>query len=117
MPSRNGPMILRICLYIGAALLLGAHFLRAANLPLVALCATAPLLFFYRRRWSLIALQFMAYCAAATWLGVAFQLVQIRQQLAQSWTAAAIILGTVALFSAVAGLLLNSRAIEERDPK
>ncbi len=110
-------MILRISLYVTAALLLGAHFLRAGNLAMVALCLAAPLLFAYRRRWSLIALQFLAYCAAGTWLGVAFQLVQIRQQLAQSWTAAAIILGTVALFSAAAGLLLNSRAIEERYPK
>ena len=109
-------MTLRISLYVTAALLLGAHFLRAGNMAMVVLCAAAPLLFLYRRRWSLIGLQFLAYCAAGTWISVAMQLVQVREQLAQSWTVAAMILGTVALFSTVAGLLLNSRAIKDRYP-
>lgn len=109
-------MGLRISLFVLAALLLGAHFLRAGNYAMVALCLAAPLLFFYRKRWSLIALQFLAYCAAATWIGVAIQLVQMRQQLGQPWTVAVLILGSVALFTLLAGLLLNSRAIKERYP-
>ena len=107
-------MALRIGLFITAAALLGAHFLRAGNLPLVALCLGAPLLFLYRKRWSLIALQVFAYGAAATWIAVALALVRLRQQLGEPWTAAAVILGAVALFTLVAGLLLNSRAIRER---
>ena len=110
-------MGLRISLYVIAALLLGAHFLRAGDLALVALCAAAPLLFLYRRHWSLLALQFLAYCATGTWIGVAVRLIQLRQQLGQPWTAAAVILGSVALFTLVAGLLLNSRAIRERYPE
>ena len=109
-------MGLRISLFVVAALLLGAHFLRAANLALVVLCLAAPLLFFYRKRWTLIVLQFLAYCAAGTWIAVAIQLVQLRQQSGQPWTIAAIILGSVALFTLLAGLLLNSRAIRERYP-
>lgn len=109
-------MGLRISLFVVAALLLGAHFLRAGNLVLVALCLAAPLLFFYRKRWSLIVLQLLAYCAAGTWIAVAIQLVQMRQQSGQPWTIAAIILGSVALFTLLAGLLLNSRAIRERYP-
>jgi len=107
-------MGLRISLFIVAALLLGAHFLRAGNLVLVALCVAAPLLFFHRMRWSLIALQLLAYGAAGTWIAVAIQLVQMRQQSGQPWTIAVIILGSVALFTLLAGLLLNSRAIRER---
>ena len=38
----------RISLFVVAALLLGAHFLRAGNWPAMALCLAAPLLFFYR---------------------------------------------------------------------
>ena len=107
-------MILRIALIVIAALLMGAHFLRAGNSALVALCLAAPLLFLWRKRWSLILLQFLAYCAAATWIVVALQLVQLRQQSGLPWTAAAIILASVALFTLLAGLLLNSRAIRER---
>ena len=107
-------MGLRISLYVVAALLLGAHFLRSGNLAMVALCLAAPLLFFWRKRRSLIALQLLAYAAAGTWIAVAIQLAQLRQLSGQSWTLAAIILGSVALFSLLAGLLLNSRAIRER---
>ena len=109
-------MGLRIGLFVIAALLLGAHFLRAGNFAMVALCLAAPLLFFFRRRRSLMALQFLAYGAAVAWIAVAIQLVQTRQQLGQPWTMAAIILGSVASFTLLAGLLLNSRAITERYP-
>jgi len=107
---------MRIIIFVTAALLLGAHFLRAGNLALVALCLAAPLLFFWRQRWSLILLQLLAYCAAAIWIAAAVQLVQMREQLGQPWTVAAIILGSVALLTLLAGLLLNSRAIRERYP-
>ena len=110
----NTRMILRISLYVTAALLLGAHFFRAGNLLMVALCLAAPLLFLYRRRWSLIGLQVLAYSAAAVWIRVALQLMQVRQQSGQAWTAAVIILGSVALLTIAAGLLLNSRAIRDR---
>ena len=109
-------MALRISLYIVAALLLGAHFLRAGNLTLLVLCLAAPLLFAWRSRWSLIALQILAYCAAATWIAVAIQLVQMRQQLGQPWTVAMIILGAVALLTLLAGLLLNARTLRARYP-
>ncbi len=109
-------MILRISLFVLAALLLGAHFLRAGDLLPTALCLAAPLLFLWRSRWSLIALQGLAYAAAATWIAVAIELVQMREQLGQRWTAAAIILGSVAAYTLAAGLLLNSRAIRQRYP-
>lgn len=109
-------MGLRISLYVVAAMLLGAHFLRAGDLVMVALCLAAPLLFLWRRRWSLMLLQLLAYGAAATWIAVAVQLVQLRQQLGQPWTAAVIILGSVAMFTLLAGLLLNSRATGQRYP-
>jgi len=107
-------MILRVSLYIVAALLLGAHFLRAGNLVMLGFCLAAPLLFLWRQRWSLNLLQLLAYGAAGTWIFAAIQLVQLRQQLGQPWTIALLILGTVALFTLLAGLLLNARAIRER---
>lgn len=109
-------MILRISLFVAAALLLGAHFLRAGNLGLVALCLAAPLLFFYRRRRSLILLQLIAYGATASWIGAAIQLVELRRLSGRPWLLAAVILGAVALFTFLAGLLLNSRSIKERYP-
>jgi hypothetical protein len=107
-------MIARIALYVLAALLLGAHFLRAGNLALVALCAAAPMLFFLRKRASVIALQTLAYFGVGTWLWTAIRLVEFRQQMGERWTAAAVILGSVALLTLVAGALLNSRTVRQR---
>lgn len=109
-------MTLRIGLFIAAALLFGAHFLRYGNLVAVALCLGAPLLFLCRRRWSLIALQVMAYGASATWIINLQHIIEQRELAGRSWTAAALILGGVALLSLLAGLLLNSRAFRERYP-
>jgi hypothetical protein len=109
-------MALRLGLFITAALLLGAHFLRLGNLVLVALCLCAPLLFLHRKRRVLIVLQLLAYGAAATWIVAAVSLVESRLQSGQPWTLAAIILGGVALFTLLAGLLLNSRVVRERYP-
>jgi len=106
-------MKFRISLFVVAALLLGAHFLRAGNLVIVALCLAAPLFFLARKRWSLIVLQLLAYAASANWILVAVRLVQLRQQMREPWTAAAIILGSVALFTLLTGLLLNTRAIKQ----
>jgi hypothetical protein len=109
-------MSVRIGLFAIAALLLGAHFFRAGNFLLVALCLATPLLFLYKKRWSLILLQLAAYGATASWLQAALQLVQFRQQAARPWAAAAVILVAVALFTLVAGLLMNSRCMRERYP-
>ena len=108
------PVVVRIVLVIIAALLIAAHFLRAMDMPMVALSLAAPLLLLWRRRWSLIALQLMAYLAAWSWIDTALGLIAMREQLGRPWTAAAIILGAVALFTALSGLLLNSRSMRER---
>lgn len=110
-------MLFRIIVYSLAALLLGAHFLRAGNMVPVLICITVPFAFFYRRRHSLMLLQALAYGAAAIWLYTAWQLVEVRQALGQHWALAAAILGAVALITLLAGLLLNSRVMRECYPK
>ncbi|KPK14460.1 MAG: hypothetical protein JSU71_09955 [Betaproteobacteria bacterium] len=110
-------MTLRIGLFIAAALLFAAHFLREGNTVAVALCLGAPALFFYPRRWILIPLQVMAYGASVTWIITLQRIIEQRELAGRSWTAAALILGAVALLTLLAGLLLNSRALRERYPR
>lgn len=107
-------MAFRIVLFIIAAALTAAHFLRAENYGLVALSLATPLLFLYRKPGSLVVLQLAAYGATANWLIAALLLVQMRQQIGRPWTTAAIILGAVAMLTLLAGLLLNSRSMRER---
>ena len=107
-------MAFRIVLFIIAAALTAAHFLRAENYGLVVLSLATPLLFLYRKPGSLVVLQLAAYGATANWLIAALLLVQMRQQIGRPWTTAAIILGAVAMLTLLAGLLLNSRSMRER---
>ena len=109
-------MALRISLFAIAAALLGAHFVRAGQVALAVICLAAPLLFLYRSRRSLVLLQLLAYGAAATWVEVALRLMQAREHYGQPWAVAAIILGSVALFTLLAGLQLNARVIRARYP-
>ena len=81
---------------------------------MVALSVAVPLLFLYKKPWSLLLLQLAAYGATVNWLVVMLLLIQLRQQLGRPWTAAAIILGAVALLTLLSGLLLNSRNLRER---
>lgn len=109
-------MVLRIALFIIAAALTAAHFLRAGNYVLAAFSLATPLLFLYRTRWSLMLLQLAAYGATLNWLVAVVLLVQMRQQVGRPWSTAALILGTVALLTLLAGLLLNSRSMRQRYP-
>jgi hypothetical protein len=115
--SSGADVCFRIVLYSLAALLLGAHFLRVSNMMATLICIAVPFAFLYRRRHSLVLLQALAYGAAATWLYTAWQLVQARQSLGQNWALAAAILGAVALYSLLAGLLLNSHVMREHYPR
>ena len=106
-------MQIRIVVYVIAALLVGAHFLRVANYWLVAVCVVAPFIFFYRSRLSLVVLQILAYAAAGIWLHTVWELIQMRLGHDQDWKLAAAILGAIALYSLMAGLLLNSSLMRQ----
>lgn len=107
-------MILRIALYVVASWLIAAHFLRADNLVLMGLCLATPALFFVRRDWSLAVLQGLSYAAAGAWLLTAWQIAQQRMLFGQPWLRAVLILGAVAAFTVLTGLLLNSRSLRAR---
>ena len=102
-------MIVRITLYVTAALLIAAHFLRVGNVFAVALCLAAPLLFLVRQHWSVLLLQGLAYAAAVAWLAIAWEIVATRWSSGEPWLRAAAILLAVAAFNMLAGGLLRSR--------
>ena len=106
----------RVILFVVAALLLAAHFLRQGSMVLAVVCLLTPLLFFVKKRWSLVLLQVAAYAATTIWIATAIAVVEERLAFGRSYTAAVLILGAVAAVTLLAGLLLNSRAVKERYP-
>jgi hypothetical protein len=97
-----------------AAVLLGAHFWRAGNFVLALICVLTPLLFLVKQGWSWLAVQLFAYASVVIWFITTITIVQERIHWGQPWLRVIVILGGVALFSAWAGLLLNSPRVKAR---
>lgn len=97
-----------------AALLLGAHFYRAGVLWGVALAAALVVLLFVRRPWSARTVQAGLVLGTAEWLRTLAAFAAARVSLGQPYLRLALILGTVALFTALAALAFESRPLRAR---
>jgi len=97
-----------------AAALLAAHFYRAGALvPLFATLVAGAMLF-VRRPWAARGLQAGLVLGALEWLRTLALLVQARQATGQPYLRLALILGAVALATALAALVFRSRAVRAR---
>lgn len=85
-----------------ALLLLGAHFFRASLVPLTVACLGLIALLFVRTRWAWLALQAALWLGALEWLRTAWLFASARAQVGQPYARLLVILGAVALVTAVA---------------
>lgn len=108
MPMMN---LFRLLPVILSCFLLGAHFYRAGLPILTALCAFAPLALFIRKPWLPRAFQAMLIIGALEWLRTLYMLAAMRIAFDQPWGRMALILGAVALFTALSGLVFNGRSL------
>jgi hypothetical protein len=109
-------MKLRYIPIILAAVVMAAHFLRSYNILPMLLSLLAPFLLLIKKRWSLVTLQLLTIPAAFIWLLTLYGIIQQRIFEGRSWTASAIILGVVTVFTLWAAWLLNSPKIKEQYP-
>ena len=109
-------MISRILMTIFAFLLLAAHYSRAENTVLTVVSLLLPILFFMKRRITLIVLQVLLYLGSVVWIHTTVLIVMRRIGGGESWIRVLIILGCVTLFTVITGLLLNSKKMKEKYP-
>ena len=109
-------MKLRYLPIILAAVLMAAHFLRSYSLLSMTISLLAPFPLLVKKRWGLVTLQLLTIPAAAIWLLTLYGIIQERIFEQRSWTASAIILGLVVLFTLFAAWLLNSPKIKKQYP-
>ncbi len=95
-------------------LLIGAHFSRANENGLVITCLALLFLLFIKRRWVANVFQGLLLVASIEWIQTTLRLVQLRQAHGQPWTRLAIILSVVALFTALAALVFESKSLKKR---
>jgi hypothetical protein len=94
-----------------AAAVLAAHFYRAGQfVPAVAALVVLALLF-VRRPWAARGLQVALLLGALEWVRTLVALVDVRQAMGQPWQRLALILGTVAVGTALAAPVFRSRAV------
>jgi len=102
-----------------ALLLLGAHFFRAALVHLTVACLGLVALLFVRTRWAWVSLQVALVIGALEWLRTAWVFASMRAAMGQPYTRLLVILGSVALVTALAALVLRTRTARDhfRSPR
>ena len=97
-----------------SALLAAAHFLRAGNLLGVAVCLAAPVALAFRKAWVARVVQVALVLMALEWIRTLLGIIAEREAAHDSWKAAAIILISVAAFTAGSALVFLIPALKRR---
>jgi len=92
-------------------LLLAAHFYRSAHLVPAVLCIGIVFLLFFRRPWIPRMFQVLLVLGALEWLRALYVFAAMRIAWDQPWTRLAIILGAVALFTALSGVVFQNKKL------
>ncbi|MEA3287199.1 MAG: hypothetical protein U9Q77_07470 [Candidatus Marinimicrobia bacterium] len=103
-------MRIRIINYSFMILLLAAHFSRANNNLFAGLVLFVPFLLLIRRGWVVPLLQGVGYLAALSWLFSAYQYIQLRIAEGDDWIRLAVIIFTIAVYSAWSSYYLNPKS-------
>ena len=106
--------VLRLLPVIFSFLFLGAHFYRAGQTPVAVLCLAVLALLLLRKSWVPRLFQVLLVLGALEWLRTLYVFAAMRVAYEQPWGRLAVILGSVALFTALSGLVFRSRALKSR---
>jgi NAD-dependent dihydropyrimidine dehydrogenase PreA subunit len=108
--------VMRYLPIILSCLILIAHHSRAGEPGFMGLWLTVPFALFLKRRWADRAIQLMMLAGALEWVLTIQFFVEIRQLMGMPYTRMALILSGVTLFTALSGLLLETRGRKNRLP-
>ncbi len=97
-----------------SSLLMAAHFSRANQTGLVIVCLLLPFLLLIKRKWVATVLQVLLFIGAMEWIQTTLRIVQVRQAQGAAWTRLVIILGSVALFTALSALVFEFKSLKQR---
>lgn len=105
--------VIRLLPVILSLLLLAAHFYRAGQVAATALCLALPLLLLPRKPWVPRLFQVLLVLGALEWLRALYGFAAMRIAFGEPWTRLALILGAVALFTALSGMVFKNRALRD----
>ena len=105
---------LRLLPVLISFLLLGAHFLRAGHVFIVSVLLLIFLLLIIKKSWVPWVIQLILLLGAVEWLRTLVSIAQMRIDFGMPWARMAVILGAVALFTLVSGLVFRNKALRDR---
>ncbi len=103
----------RLALPASALLLLAAHFVHAGIIAAAAMPVLALGLLAVSRAWAARTLQVVLAVAVIEWLLTGWTLASLRASHGQPYVRLLVILGAVAAFTALAAIVLQSRALRD----
>jgi len=106
--------LLKLIPVVLSSLLLAAHFYRSGQVVLATICIALLILLIFRKPWVPKLFQFLLILGALEWLRSLYYFAAMRIAWDQPWTRLAIILGAVALFTALSGLVFSNKAMRAR---
>lgn len=101
--------MLRLLPVLLSALLIGAHFLRMGAPGTTLLCLTFPALLLVQRPWAARLVQALLALAALEWVRTLVGNITQRQAADEPWLRMAVILGLVAVGTALSALAVRGR--------
>ena len=110
--DRTRVTFLRVLPLSLSALLLAAHFYRAGSNILVTIALATPLLLLARRWWAVASVQIALFVAAAEWIRTALAIAAVREMMGAPAGRMLLILGCVAVFTALSAIPLRNLAPE-----
>lgn len=105
--------VFRLLPVILSFMLLAAHFYRAGSFLLTVLCIAALPLLFVRKPWIPRLFQVLLVLGALEWMRALYVFATMRIAYDQPWTRLALILGGVAVFTALSGLVFLNRKLKQ----
>lgn len=105
--------ILKLSPVLLSAFLLAAHFFRIGNDAIVWICICFPLLLFVKRKWTVHLIRLFLLTGSIEWFRTLYFSVDNRIQQNESWLRLAIILGAVAIFTALSALVFRFKTIRK----
>lgn len=103
---------IRLLPVIVSFLMIGAHFMRSGHVALAAISVLMPVLLLVRTRWIPPLFSVLLTLAACEWLRTLYFLAAMRVAWGQPWGRMALILGSVAAFTALSMLVFRTRKLK-----
>lgn len=107
-------IFLRLLPVLISFLLMAAHFLRAGQVEIAFALLALLLLLTLRKAWVPRVMQLILLLGAVEWVRTLISVAQMRIGLDMPWTRMAIILGAVAVFTALSCLVFRNDALRKR---